>query len=108
MPQALGNERDAHVVEDICAYITATPPRSFFLFAGAGSGKTRCDEWRRLENINECRKVRHNTQSSERVGIPFLCGQGRPQESGILCSSSGPEATSREDSVRSVGRSYTL
>lgn len=38
---ALGNERDAHVVEDICGYIAAVPPRSFFLFAGAGSGKTR-------------------------------------------------------------------
>lgn len=37
----LGNDRDAHVVEDICGYITAVPPRSFFLFAGAGSGKTR-------------------------------------------------------------------
>jgi DNA helicase-2/ATP-dependent DNA helicase PcrA len=40
-PQPLGNDRDAHVVEDICGYVTATPPRSFFLFAGAGSGKTR-------------------------------------------------------------------
>jgi DNA helicase-2/ATP-dependent DNA helicase PcrA len=39
--QSLGNDRDAHVVEDICSYITATPPRNFFLFAGAGSGKTR-------------------------------------------------------------------
>ena len=37
----LGNDRDAHVVEDICGYITGGPPRSFFLFAGAGSGKTR-------------------------------------------------------------------
>jgi DNA helicase II / ATP-dependent DNA helicase PcrA len=40
-PQPLGNDRDAHVVEDISGYVTATPPRSFFLFAGAGSGKTR-------------------------------------------------------------------
>lgn len=39
--QPLGNDRDAHVVEDICGYITAVPSRSFFLFAGAGSGKTR-------------------------------------------------------------------
>lgn len=38
---SFGNDRDAHVVEDICGYITTTPPRSFFLFAGAGSGKTR-------------------------------------------------------------------
>ncbi|MCO6055771.1 AAA family ATPase [Pseudomonas sp. MOB-449] len=39
--QPTGNDRDAHVVEDICGYITSVPPRSFFLFAGAGSGKTR-------------------------------------------------------------------
>lgn len=37
----LGNERDAGVVEEICGYLTESPPRSFFLFAGAGSGKTR-------------------------------------------------------------------
>jgi DNA helicase II / ATP-dependent DNA helicase PcrA len=35
------NERDAGVVDEIVAYVTSTPPRSFFLFAGAGSGKTR-------------------------------------------------------------------
>jgi DNA helicase-2/ATP-dependent DNA helicase PcrA len=40
-PGEIGNERDAHVVEDICSFVTAVPPRSFFLFAGAGSGKTR-------------------------------------------------------------------
>lgn len=40
-PQVIENDRDAHVVEDICGHITATPSRSFFLFAGAGSGKTR-------------------------------------------------------------------
>lgn len=39
--QLEGNNRDAHVVEEICSYITATPSSSFFLFAGAGSGKTR-------------------------------------------------------------------
>lgn len=36
-----GNDRDAHVVGEIVGYITATTPKSFFLFAGAGSGKTR-------------------------------------------------------------------
>lgn len=36
-----GNERDSGVVEEICRYLTERPPRSFFLFAGAGSGKTR-------------------------------------------------------------------
>ncbi|MBR7781862.1 UvrD-helicase domain-containing protein [Undibacterium luofuense] len=35
------NERDAGVVEEICGYLTDEPPRSYFLFAGAGSGKTR-------------------------------------------------------------------
>lgn len=36
-----GNDRDAGVVEEICGYLTEQPPRSFFLFAGAGAGKTR-------------------------------------------------------------------
>lgn len=36
-----GNDRDAGVVEEICGYLTEQPPRSLFLFAGAGSGKTR-------------------------------------------------------------------
>ena len=36
-----GNDRDAGVVNEICGYLTEQPPRSFFLFAGAGSGKTR-------------------------------------------------------------------
>lgn len=35
------NDRDAGVVDEIFGYITNTPPKSFFLFAGAGSGKTR-------------------------------------------------------------------
>lgn len=32
---------DAGVVDEICGLLTATAPKSFFLFAGAGSGKTR-------------------------------------------------------------------
>lgn len=36
-----GNERDAGVVEEVCGYLTKNTPQSFFLFAGAGSGKTR-------------------------------------------------------------------
>jgi DNA helicase-2/ATP-dependent DNA helicase PcrA len=36
-----GNDRDIGVVEEICGYLVEQPPRSFFLFAGAGSGKTR-------------------------------------------------------------------
>lgn len=37
----VANDRDAGVVDEIFGYITAIPARSFFLFAGAGSGKTR-------------------------------------------------------------------
>lgn len=40
-PISANNERDAGVVEEICGYLTENPPRSYFLFAGAGSGKTR-------------------------------------------------------------------
>ncbi len=40
-PISANNERDAGVVEEICGYLTEDPPRSYFLFAGAGSGKTR-------------------------------------------------------------------
>ena len=36
-----GNDRDSGVVEEICGYLTEHPPRNSFLFAGAGSGKTR-------------------------------------------------------------------
>jgi len=36
-----GNDRDAGVVEEICGYLTEQSPRSFFMFAGAGSGKTK-------------------------------------------------------------------
>lgn len=51
-----GNDRDAGVVEEICGYLTEQPPRSFFLFAGAGSGKTRTlvEVLRRLTGV-----VRH-------------------------------------------------
>lgn len=41
IPIFTGNDRDAGVVEEICGYLTEAPPRSYFLFAGAGSGKTR-------------------------------------------------------------------
>jgi DNA helicase-2/ATP-dependent DNA helicase PcrA len=38
---SIDNDRDAGVVEEICGYLVEEPPRSYFLFAGAGSGKTR-------------------------------------------------------------------
>ncbi|MNG80962.1 RecBCD enzyme subunit RecB [compost metagenome] len=41
LPTRVDNDRDAGVVEEICSYLTEEPPRSYFLFAGAGSGKTR-------------------------------------------------------------------
>jgi DNA helicase-2/ATP-dependent DNA helicase PcrA len=47
------NDRDAGVVEEITGYLTSAPPRSFFLFAGAGSGKTRTlvETLRRLTGV---------------------------------------------------------
>lgn len=53
-----GNERDSGVVEEICGYITEEPPRSYFLFAGAGSGKTRTlvEVLRRLTGVLEHEK----------------------------------------------------
>ena len=49
------NDRDAGVVEEICSYLTANPAQSFFLFAGAGSGKTRTlvEVLRRLTGVEE-------------------------------------------------------
>jgi len=54
-PQNTGNDRDAGVVEEICGYLTSTPPKSFFLFAGAGSGKTRTlvEVLRRLTGVEK-------------------------------------------------------
>ncbi len=38
---AIADQTDAHVDEEIAACLNLDAPRSFFLFAGAGSGKTR-------------------------------------------------------------------
>ncbi|SFI86718.1 MULTISPECIES: UvrD-helicase domain-containing protein [unclassified Pseudomonas] len=48
-----GNDRDASVVDEVTAYLAAPQPRSFFLFAGAGSGKTRTlvETLRRLTGV---------------------------------------------------------
>ncbi|AWH23104.1 UvrD-helicase domain-containing protein [Stenotrophomonas sp. ZAC14D2_NAIMI4_6] len=53
VPSCANNDRDAGVVEAICGYLTEEPPRSYFLFAGAGSGKTRTlvEVLRRLTGI---------------------------------------------------------
>lgn len=50
-----GNARDNEVVEEICGYVTSIPPRNFFLFAGAGSGKTRTlvEVLRRITGVEE-------------------------------------------------------
>lgn len=55
------NNRDAGVVEEICGYLTEEPPRSYFLFAGAGSGKTRTlvETLRRLTGVIEHDKGEH-------------------------------------------------
>jgi len=39
--KTLDNSRDDHVDEELFALLTQVPPKSFFLKAGAGSGKTR-------------------------------------------------------------------
>lgn len=52
------NNRDSGVVEEICGYLTEDPPRSYFLFAGAGSGKTRTlvEVLRRMTGVVEHEK----------------------------------------------------
>lgn len=52
------NNRDAGVVEEVCGYLTEDPPRSYFLFAGAGSGKTRTlvEVLRRITGVVEHEK----------------------------------------------------
>lgn len=52
------NNRDAGVVEEICGYLTEDSPRSYFLFAGAGSGKTRTlvEVLRRITGVVEHEK----------------------------------------------------
>jgi DNA helicase-2/ATP-dependent DNA helicase PcrA len=57
-PLIYDNDRDTGVVEEICGYLTQEPPRSYFLFAGAGSGKTRTlvEVLRRLTGVIEHEK----------------------------------------------------
>jgi DNA helicase-2/ATP-dependent DNA helicase PcrA len=40
-PEPIGNDVDQHADEQIAACLDPSAPKSFFLFAGAGSGKTR-------------------------------------------------------------------
>ncbi|KAA0964268.1 UvrD-helicase domain-containing protein [Pseudomonas sp. ANT_H12B] len=58
IPNVANNNRDAGVVEEICGYLTEDPPRSYFLFAGAGSGKTRTlvEVLRRMTGVVEHEK----------------------------------------------------
>lgn len=58
VPILSNNDRDSGVVEEICGYLTEDPPRSFFLFAGAGSGKTRTlvEVLRRMTGVVEHEK----------------------------------------------------
>ena len=43
----------SNVDEEIYTYVTDTPPKSFLLFAGAGSGKTRT-------LVNILQKIKNN------------------------------------------------
>jgi DNA helicase-2/ATP-dependent DNA helicase PcrA len=63
------NDRDAGVVEEICGYLTEEPPRSYFFFAGAGSGKTRTlvEVLRRLTGVIEHVKERAASTTSADV-----------------------------------------
>ena len=58
VPDIADNNRDAGVIEEICGYLTEEPPRSYFLFAGAGSGKTRTlvEVLRRMTGVVEHEK----------------------------------------------------
>ncbi|ENO84689.1 UvrD-helicase domain-containing protein [Thauera linaloolentis] len=60
VPIFADNDRDAGVVEEICGYLTEDPPRCYFLFAGAGSGKTRTlvEVLRRMTGVVEHEKGR--------------------------------------------------
>ncbi|EJE53376.1 DNA/RNA helicase, superfamily I [Acidovorax sp. CF316] len=61
VPHAMNDDRDSGVVEEICGYLTELPPRSYFLFAGAGSGKTRTlvEVLRRLTGVVKHEKGNH-------------------------------------------------
>ncbi|CAI0887773.1 DNA-dependent helicase II [Serratia fonticola] len=65
-----GNDRDAGVVEEICGYLTEVPPRNYFLFAGAGSGKTRTlvEVLRRLTGVIEHEKGEQLARSLRMYG----------------------------------------
>jgi len=69
-PDIDGNNLDAGVVEEICGYLTEAPPRSFFLFAGAGSGKTRTliEVLRRLTGVSEHEKGGHFARNLRMYG----------------------------------------
>lgn len=64
------NDRDAGVVEEICGYLTEKPPRSYFLFAGAGSGKTRTlvEVLRRLTGVVKHKEGAQLAQSLRMYG----------------------------------------
>lgn len=70
-PILSSNDRDSGVVEEICGYLTEDPPRSYFLFAGAGSGKTRTlvEVLRRMTGVVEHEK-------GEKIALRLrMCGR---------------------------------
>ncbi|EWG99118.1 UvrD-helicase domain-containing protein [Halomonas sp. BC04] len=70
VPTFANNDRDAGVVEEICGYLTEEPPRSYFLFAGAGSGKTRTlvEVLRRMTGVVEHEKGERLARSLRMYG----------------------------------------
>ncbi len=71
-----GNDRDVDVVAQICGYLTSNPPKSFFLFAGAGSGKTRTliEVLKRLtgliaDDVEGVRHARRIQMHGQRIGV---------------------------------------
>ena len=70
IPVVGDNNRDAGVVEEICGYLTEETPRSYFLFAGAGSGKTRTlvEVLRRMTGVLEHEKGNRFSRSLKMYG----------------------------------------
>jgi len=52
----------SNVDEEIYTYVTNTPPKSFLLFAGAGSGKTRTlvNILQKIKNVHKEKLLKNN------------------------------------------------
>ena len=70
-PGSEDNDRDSGVVEEICGYLTEEPSRSYFLFAGAGSGKTRT----LVEVLRRITGVLEHEQGTQLAHKLWMCGR---------------------------------